>query len=118
MPTTMAIDGDAIRILGHSIIFVLHLQQEYTGEYTINREQKQLLRILFNELCAQQRSFQFNESPTIVKIASSYYCEDGFMELPTDHLELMTNSVARLFECVRSAKPGLARVVAWPPDRR
>lgn len=84
---------DELRIIGHAINWRLNGTYELTSPPGVNEEDWQVLRILFNEVCSQQRACQFGAKPILMEVGEPYSCADGRMQLPSAYFCLMKDAV-------------------------
>jgi hypothetical protein len=101
--SSLSVGGDELRIIGHAINWRLNHAYEHTSPPELSEEDRQTLRILFNELCSQQRAFQFNGKPTLIEVRAPYACEDGAMRLSPAYFRLMTDAVGSVVQEYRQA---------------
>src|SRR5579862_6707290 len=94
---TFDLSGDDIRIITAAISWQANIPYERTPPPKVCEKDKQTLRILFNELCAQQQFCLFGASSVIIEVGESYACEDGRMRLPLAYFHLMAEAVASFF---------------------
>ena len=94
MATTLALTADELRIIAHTINWELNVAYEHTPAPARTEEERQILRILFNELCTQQNASRFAAKPLLIRLGRTYSCEDGWMQLPRAYLRLMTDAMA------------------------
>ncbi|MEI7684782.1 MAG: hypothetical protein WCL32_07120 [Planctomycetota bacterium] len=91
--TTISLTSDDLRIIGHSINWELNVPYERTIRPDLSPEERQILRIISNELCCQQRACHFGRQTALIEVGESYFCEDGRMRLPLLYFRLMTEAV-------------------------
>lgn len=113
--STLSLVADDLRIIGHSINWQLNPSIENQPTIDLAEQHRQVLRILLNELAAQQRFCQFNPPNKVdLEISDNYKCIDGFISLPTIYYDLMKNSVAFFVACLRHSPSELEIITGLP----
>lgn len=85
---------DELRVIGHAINWRLNGPCEHIAPRELSEGDRQSLRILFNEVCSQQRFCQFGGKSVLIEVRESYSCSDGRMELPSASFSLIRDAVA------------------------
>ena len=106
--------ADEIRIIGHSINWRLNGPYEHTSPSESSAEDMQTLRIMFNELCCQQRACQFGEPSIIIEVGLPYSCTDGRMQLPPTYFRLIMDALALFLGEFRHYPADLELLTALP----
>jgi hypothetical protein len=112
----MAFDfsADEIRIITAAITWESNIAYERTPPPKLSEKDKQILRVLFHELCAQQQVCLFGANSVLMEIGESYSCEDGRMQLPPAYFRLMADAVASFFAELRSSPTEITIVTGLP----
>jgi hypothetical protein len=113
--SSLSLVTDEIRIIGHSINWRLNVPCGHAFEFS--EVERQVLRLLFNELCCQQRACQFGAKSILIQIGQSYSCADGRMQLPLRYFRLMTAAVASFLEESRHSPSELEAITGSPVSK-
>ena len=92
--TRLSISDNEHRVIAHAIGWRLHGPFGRTSPSVLSEEDRQALRILFNELCAQRTVCDFSEAPLLIEIGDRYRCENGRMQLSVTDFDLVKDAVA------------------------
>jgi hypothetical protein len=106
--------GDDIRIVTAAISWQLNVPYEHTAPPNLSEADRQALRILFNELCFQQRVIQFGATSILVEVGEIYSCADGRMQLPPAYHRLMTRAVVSFVEELKNSTSELEIITGLP----
>ncbi len=113
----LSLTSEHLRIIGYAIGWRLNGPYERTSPPALKEEDRQTLRILFNEIAVQQIACQFGISSVTARLGQSYCCADGLMQLPWSHLELMTDSLAWLLAELADSPTELRVVTGSEPSK-
>ena len=112
--SSLSVGADELRVIGHAITWRLNGPYEHASPPGLSDEDRQILRILFNELCSQQRASQFSAKPVWIEVEKLYACKDGWMQLPPAYFRLMTDAVASFVGEFRHTPTELKVVTGLP----
>jgi hypothetical protein len=93
----LSVIDEELRVIGHAINWRLNGPFEHTSPPELSEEDRQVLRIFFNEVCCQQRVCQFGAKSILIEVRDRYSCADGRMQLPSAYFRLMKDAVASFF---------------------
>lgn len=94
MTTGLWVVTDELRIIGQAINWQLNGPYEHTSPPELSKEDRQILRILFNEVCCQLKVCQFGGKSILIEVEETYSCADGRMQLPLAYFRLVKDAVA------------------------
>jgi len=114
VPSTLELATDELRTIGHAVNWRLNGPYHQTSPPGLSEEEKQSLRILFNELCAQQRVCQFGAASISLQIGVPDGCADGQMQLPPAYYRLIRDAVASLVSELQHSPAELEIITGWP----
>ncbi len=114
MASALSVVADELRIIGHAINWRLNGSYEHTSPPELGEEDRQVLRILFNEVCCQQRACQFGAKPILIEVREPYSCVDGRVQLPLAYFRLVKDAVAAFLAELQHS-PTELEVVAGSP---
>ncbi len=114
MTSGLSVVADDLRIIGHAINWRLNGPYKHTSPPGLSEEDRQVLRILFNEVCCQQRVLQFGAKSILIEVREPYSCEDGRIQLPSAYFRLVKDAVASFLGELQHSPSELELVTSSP----
>ena len=110
----LSLSADDLKIIGHALTWVLNMPSERTPSPGLSTKQRQEIRILVNELLAQQRACEFGPSVISLKIGDSFFCEDWQMQVTLEYFSLIVASLAAFYLELQHSPTELEVVTGLP----
>jgi hypothetical protein len=105
---------DDFRIIGHSINWRLNGPHERTTPPQLSDENRELLKLMFNELRGQMMACLSSGEATLVEIGSPYCYIDRVVRFPPDYFNLLIETVASFIEELKDSRSELEIVTGVP----